>query len=78
MVAAPPRNVPTVNVIQDVVCVSAFAVCNCSGVAIRGRIAERPLLKNGEANMSAPLNAYSSQRWRCVRIRMNASATTKR
>ena len=38
------------------VCVSEFAVCNSSLVAIEGRIAERPLVKNGEATISSALS----------------------
>ena len=47
---APPRNVPIVSVVQPVVWVSELAVCSSSRVAIDGRIAARPAVKNGEAH----------------------------
>jgi hypothetical protein len=54
-VLAPPSSVPMESVSQAVVCVRAFAVCSCSGVVMRGSIAERPAVKNGDANISSPL-----------------------
>ena len=51
-----PRKVPTVSVIHWVVCVSELAVWISSGLAIVGRIAERPAVKKGEATMSNALN----------------------
>ncbi len=51
----PPKNAPIVSVIHPVVCVSEFAVCSSSSVAIEGRIADRPLVKNGEAMNNSAL-----------------------
>ena len=51
----PPSSVPMVTVAYLVVWVSEFAVCSSSLVAITGRIEARPLVKNGEANISSPL-----------------------
>ena len=53
---APPRNVPRVRVVQPVVWVSEFAVCSSYLVAMDGKMAERPLVKNGEAPISKPLS----------------------
>ena len=53
---APPRNAPTVSVVHCVVCVSELAVCNSSWLAMVGRIADRPLVKNGDANISSALS----------------------
>ena len=52
---APPRNDPMVTVVHCVSCVSELAVCSSSLVAMVGRIDARPLVKNGEANISTPL-----------------------
>ena len=49
-----------VTVVHCVSCVSEFAVCNSSLVAMEGRIAARPLVKNGDANISRPLSRNSS------------------
>ena len=56
----------------------AFAVCSSSGSATRGRMAERPLVKNGEAKVSSPLRVYSSQGRRQVSSSTCAKATTPR
>ena len=58
--------------------VSELAVCNSSRLAMVGRMEARPLVKNGEANISSPLSRYSSQGsgWRIVR--MKPAATTAR
>ena len=53
-------NAPTARVIQLVVCVREFAVCSWSSLAMDGRIAERPLVKNGDAAMSRALSRYRS------------------
>jgi hypothetical protein len=42
-------------VVHWVVWVSELAVCNSSRVAMDGRIAERPLVKKGEASISNAL-----------------------
>ena len=47
-------------------------------VAMVGRIAERPLVKNGEASISRALNKYSSQVSLCAMASMKPSATTAR
>ena len=44
------------SVAHCVVWVRELAVCNSSAVAMVGRMAARPLVKNGEANMSAALS----------------------
>jgi hypothetical protein len=41
-------------------------------------MAERPLVKNGEANISSALNKYNSHVPGCRRHRMNPSASTAR
>src|SRR5204863_5391738 len=74
----PANTVPAVSVAHCVVCVSEFAVCNSCGLAIAGRIAARPLVKNGDANISAPLSTYSSHGRGWWIVAMNASATTAR
>ena len=48
--------VPITSVVHCVVCVTEFAVWSSSRLAIVGRMADRPLVKNGEANISSPLN----------------------
>jgi len=70
--------VPTVRVAHCVVWVSELAACRSLGPATAGRMAARPLLKNGEANISTALSRYSSQGsgWRTVTRK--ASATTAR
>ena len=50
-----------VSVVHCVVCVSELAVCSSSLVAMVGRMEERPLVKNGDANISSALSKYSSQ-----------------
>ena len=50
-----------VRVVHPVVCVSELAVCSSSRVAMLGRMDERPLVKNGDANISRALKKYSSQ-----------------
>src|ERR1022692_4559842 len=57
--ANPASMEPAVSVPHWVVCVSDLAVCNSAGLAIAGRIAARPLVKNGETNISSPLNSLS-------------------
>jgi hypothetical protein len=47
--------VPSTSVLHCVVCVSELAVCSSERLAMLGRIAERPLVKNGDANISNPL-----------------------
>ena len=74
----PPKNAPIVSVIHCVVCVSELAVCSSSLLAMVGRIADRPLVKNGEANISSALRMYSSQVSLRGIARMNPSATTAR
>ena len=58
--ASPPScrrsNAPTASVIQPVVWVSELAVCSSSSVAMAGRMAERPLVKNGDASISSALS----------------------
>ena len=49
-------NVPIVSVVHCVVWVSELAVCSSSGLAMVGRMDARPLVKNGEANISSPLS----------------------
>ncbi len=44
--------VPIVVVVHCVVCVREFAVWSSSELAMRGRIAARPAVKNGDANIS--------------------------
>ena len=51
----PAAIVPIVNVVHCVVCVSELAVCSSSALAMEGRMAERPLVKNGDANISSAL-----------------------
>src|SRR5512138_1432667 len=53
MVLMPPSIVPMVRVSQAVVWVNALAVWSSSGVLMRGKIALRPLVKNGEANIKS-------------------------
>ena len=60
------------------VCVSELAVCSSSLVAIDGRIAARPLVKNGDANISSPLSTYSSHGVVAVHREDEAGATTAR
>ena len=50
--------VPMESVSHAVVCVSALAVCSSSVLAMAGRMAERPLVKNGDAKVSSPLRKY--------------------
>jgi len=57
----PPRNDPSVSVVHCVNCVSELAECNSCFVAMVGKIDARPPEKNGEANISAPLNTYNNQ-----------------
>jgi hypothetical protein len=45
-----------VSVVQLVVWVSELAVCNSSLLAMVGRMADRPLVKNGDANISSALS----------------------
>ncbi len=78
MTLVPPRNAPMVSVIHCVVCVSELAVCSSSLFAMVGRMADRPLVKNGEANISSALSRYSSQVSVRGIARMNPSATTAR
>ena len=49
-------------VVHCVVCVSEFAVCSSSLLAIVGRMAARPLVKNGEANISSALSTIEQPR----------------
>ena len=58
MVAAlkPATMVPMVSVVHCVVWVSELAVCNSSRLVMDGRMEVRPLVKNGEANISSALN----------------------
>ena len=49
-----------------------------SRVAMEGRIDARPLVKNGDANISAPLKMYSSHVRPCGIAKINASAITPR
>lgn len=66
------------SVAHPVVCVIEFAACSSAGVVIDGRIADRPAVKNGDANASSALSRYSSHgRWSPV-VRMNRIATTAR
>ena len=65
-------------VVACVVWVSELAVCSSSRVAMAGRIAARPALKNGDAPISSALNGYKSQVWPLSTVKMNASATTAR
>src|ERR1700728_5413146 len=44
-----PRNVPIVRLVHCVVCVSEFAVWISCLLAMVGRMAERPAVKNGDA-----------------------------
>ncbi len=55
--ATPANSVPSVRVAACVVWVSELAMWSSSGVVMVGRIAERQLLKKGEANMSNALKA---------------------
>src|SRR5690349_13113983 len=55
---APARNVPIVSVVHCVVWVRELAACSSSLLAIVGRMEDRPLVKNGEANMRSPLSTY--------------------
>ena len=52
----PAATVPMVNVVHCVVWVSELAVCSSSALAMDGRIADRPLVKNGDANISSALS----------------------
>ncbi len=52
----PAASVPIVRVVHCVVWVSEFAVCSSSRLAMAGRIDARPLVKNGDANISSPLS----------------------
>ncbi len=45
-----------VRVVHCVAWVKELAVCSSSPVAICGRMADRPLVKNGEANISRALS----------------------
>ena len=54
--AVPAAKVPMVMVVHCVVWVSELAVCSSSRVVMVGRMAERPLVKNGDANISSALN----------------------
>ncbi len=63
-----------VTVVHCVSCVSELAVCNSSLVAMEGRIAARPLVKNGEANISSPLSRNSSQVRPCGIANRNSRA----
>ena len=45
-----------VSVVHCVVWVSELAVCSSSLVAMLGRMAARPLVKNGEASISSALS----------------------
>jgi hypothetical protein len=53
---APPRKAPITSVVAWVVWVSEFAVCSSSRLAMEGRMEARPLVKNGEANISRALS----------------------
>lgn len=66
------------SVVHCVVWVSEFAVCSSSAVAMDGSIEARPLVKNGDASMSSPLNAYSSAGEGCDTEKMKPAATTAR
>jgi len=70
--------VPTVSVAHWVVWVRAFAVWSSSRLAMLGRMAARPLVKNGDANISKPLSAKSSHVRGASTAATNASATTAR
>ena len=48
--------VPTVSVVHCVVWVSELAVCNSSRLVMDGRMEVRPLVKNGDANISSALS----------------------
>ena len=52
----PASSVPTVRVAHCVVWVRELAACSSSGVAMVGRIAARPAVKNGEANIRPALS----------------------
>ena len=56
MTLMPANIVPIVSAVHCVACVSELAVCSSSREAITGRIAVRPLVKNGEAKMSSALS----------------------
>lgn len=75
---APPRKEPAVSVVHCVIWVSEFAVCNSSRVAMEGRMAARPLVKNGDANINSPLSKYSSHVRPAGMARIKARATTAR
>ena len=68
---APPKKDPTVRVSHWVACVSELAACNSCSVAMAGNMAARPLVKNGDANISSPLSRNSSQ------VRPGGIASTK-
>src|SRR5262245_52704741 len=57
----PASSVPAVKVPHCVVWVNDLAACSSSRVAIVGRMAARPAVKNGDANISAAISRYSSQ-----------------
>ena len=67
-----------VRVIHCVVWVSEFAVCSSALFAMVGRMAERPLVKNGDANISRALSRYSSQVSERGIASINPMATTPR
>ena len=52
----PASMVPMVSVVHWVVWVSELAVCSSSLLAMTGRMDERPLVKNGDANISRALS----------------------
>ena len=52
----PASSVPAVSVAHCVVWVSELAECNSSRVAMVGRMAARPAVKNGDANISPALS----------------------
>ena len=52
----PASIVPAVSVAHWVVWVRELAACSSSALAMVGRMAARPLVKKGEANMSPALS----------------------
>src|SRR5712691_12398578 len=78
---APAANAPIASVAHPVVWVMELAVYSSSPVATVGRIADLPLVKNGEANMSTALKPYSSHKEVLgfpSTVRIKPSATTAR
>src|SRR5579862_2713325 len=51
----PAAKAPMVRVIHPVVCVRELAVCNSSRLVMVGRMADLPLVKNGDANIRTAL-----------------------